>query len=418
MKLSLLHRQAVLVEGSGVAGVARVDRRTKNLTKRLQAGDVAVIDHLDIDKVSADALVACRPAAVLNASLSISGRYPNLGPQIIVDAGIPLVDGLGPDAMSGLTEGDLVRLDGCEVWAGDRLVAKGQPQDEQSVIAAMEDARAGLAVQLEAFAANTMDYLQREKDLLLDGVGIPRIRTSLEGRQALIVVRGYHYKEDLATLKPYVREYRPVLIGVDGGADAILEAGYFPHLIVGDMDSVSDRALTCGAELVVHAYRDGHAPGLNRLERLGLEAVVFPATGTSEDVAMLLADDMGASLIVAVGTHATLVEFLDKGRSGMASTFLTRLRVGGKLVEPRGVSRLYRQRISNLQLVVLVFAGLFALAVAMDTTQLGQVGYQLLATRVDGVLSWMRGWFVDARPEAFVPYLHDPSALRYSLMGA
>ena len=417
MKLPLRRRQAAPVEGSGVAGVARVDRRTKNLTKRLQPGDVAVIDHLDLDKVSADALVGCRAAAVLNAAASTSGRYPNLGPQIILDAGIPLIDDLGPELMSGIAEGAAVRLDGGEVWVGDRLIAKGQVQDEHSVAAAMEEARAGLAVQLEAFAANTMDYLQREEELLLDGVGIPQIRTTLEGRQALIVVRGYHYKEDLATLRPYIREYRPVLIGVDGGADAILEAGYTPHLIVGDMDSVSDRALTCGAEIVVHAYRDGRAPGLNRVQELGLEAVVFPATGTSEDVAMLLADDMGSSLIVAVGTHATLVEFLDKGRAGMASTFLTRLRVGGKLVEPRGVSRLYRQRISNLQLAVLVFAGLFALAAAMDTTQLGQVGYQLLATRVDGVLSWLRGWFVDARPEALAPHLHQLQVLRHPLTG-
>lgn len=400
MKLPLLRRQAASADDVGVAGVARVDRRTKSLTKRLQPGDVAVIDHLDLDKVSADALVACRPAAVLNAAPSISGRYPNLGPQIVVEAGIPLIDDLGPAVMTELTEGLPVRLDGSEVWVADRLVAAGQLQDEQSVVAAMEEARAGLAVQLEAFAANTMEYLQREKDLLLDGVGIPAIRTRLEGRQALIVVRGYHYKEDLATLRPYIREYRPVLIGVDGGADAILEAGYTPHLVVGDMDSVSDKALTCGAEIVVHAYRDGRAPGLSRVEALGIEPVVFPATGTSEDVAMLLADDLGASLIVAVGTHATLVEFLDKGRAGMASTFLTRLRVGGKLVEPRGVSRLYRQRISNLQLAALLFAGLFALAVALDATQLGQVAYQLLATRVDGVLSWMRGWFVGAEPEA------------------
>jgi uncharacterized membrane-anchored protein len=415
VKLPLLRRQAASVDGVGVAGVARVDRRTKSLTKRLQPGDVAVIDHLDLDKVSADALVDCRPAAVLNAASSISGRYPNLGPQILVEAGIPLIDDLGPAVMTGLTEGMPVRLDGCEVWTGGKLVAKGQLQDEQSVVAAMEEARAGLAAQLEAFAANTMDYLQREKDLLLDGVGIPRIRTRLEGRQALIVVRGYHYKDDLAMLKPYIREYRPVLIGVDGGADAILEAGHTPHLVVGDMDSVSDRALTCGAEIVVHAYRDGRAPGLSRVEALGIEPVVFPATGTSEDVAMLLADDMGASLIVAVGAHATLVEFLDKGRAGMASTFLTRLRVGGKLVEPRGVSRLYRQRISNLQLAALLFAGIFALAAALDTTQLGQVTYQLLATRVDGVLLWMRGWLVDVDPEALAVSLQT---LKIPLTGA
>jgi uncharacterized membrane-anchored protein len=223
-------------------------------------------------------------------------------------------------------------------------------------------------------------------------VGVPQVRTQIEGRQVLIVVRGYHYKEDLATLRPYIREYRPVMVGVDGGADAILEAGYAPDLIVGDMDSVSDRALTSGAEIVVHAYRDGAAPGLERVRELGVDAVVFPATGTSEDIAMLLADDKGASLIVAVGTHATLVEFLDKGRAGMASTFLTRLRVGGKLVDAKGVSRLYRQRISNLQLVVLVLAGLFALGVALASTSAGQAFYALAWGWLNDALTVVRDW--------------------------
>lgn len=375
-----------------MGGSARVDRRTKSLTKRLRPGEVAVIDHEDLDRVSAEALVACQPAAVLNAARSTSGRYPNLGPEILVSAGIPLVDDLGPDVMS-ITEGHAVRvLDGA-VYDGDTLVAEGVEQTEATVALATEEARAGLSVQLESFAANTMDYLRRERDLLLDGVGVPDIDTVIDGRQVLIVVRGYHYKEDLVTLRPYIREYRPVLIGVDGGADAILDAGWRPDMIVGDMDSVSDRALTCGAEIVVHAYRDGQAPGLSRVEQLGVPHVVFPATGTSEDVAMLLADDKGAELIVAVGTHATLVEFLDKGRSGMASTFLTRLRVGSKLVDAKGVSRLYRQRISNLQLVLLVLAGLLALGVALASTAAGQTFFGLAGARIDDLTSWVSGLF-------------------------
>ena len=248
-------------------------------------------------------------------------------------------------------------------------------------------------MQLEAFAANTMEYLRRERDLLLDGVGVPDIRTELEGRHALVVVRGYHYKEDLQTLKHYIREYRPVLIGVDGGADALIETGLKPDMIVGDMDSVSDATLRCGAEIVVHAYRDGNAPGLERVRRLGIEPVVFPATGTSEDVAMLLADDKGASLIVAVGTHATLVEFLDKGRSGMASTFLTRLRVGGKLVDAKGVSRLYRSRISNLSLAVMLLVGLSALFAALWATPGGHAFLQVIGARWDDFWSFVVGIF-------------------------
>lgn len=375
-----------------VVGPARVDARTKALTKRLRPGDVAVIDHLDLDRVSAEALVACRPSAVLNAARSTSGRYPNLGPEILVEAGIPLVDDLGPDVMA-VTEGAELHVEDGVVRLGERLVAEGVAQDAETVAAAMEDARAGLSVQLESFAANTMDYLRRERELLLDGVGVPDVATAIDGRHVLIVVRGYHYKDDLVTLRSYIREYRPVLIGVDGGADAILEAGWKPQMIVGDMDSVSDKALTCGAEVVVHAYRDGRAPGLSRVEQLGVPYVLFPATGTSEDVAMLLADDKGAELIVAVGTHATLVEFLDKGRSGMASTFLTRLRVGSKLVDAKGVSRLYRQRISNLQLVLLVASGLVALFIALASTAAGQTLLGLVGARWDDLFSWVVGLF-------------------------
>lgn len=377
----------------GVNAVARLDRRTKTLTKRLQPGEIAVIDHVDLDRVSAEALVSCGAGAVLNVAPSISGRYPNLGPQILVEAGIPLIDDIGPEIFTRLSEGDRVRVLDEGVYLGDEVVAKGTPQSAETVEAAMTEAKAGLSVQLEAFAANTMEYLKRERELLIDGVGVPDITTDLEGRHALIVVRGYHYREDIATLRPYIREYRPVLIGVDGGADALVEAGYKPDIIVGDMDSVSDEVLKSGAELVVHAYRDGRAPGLERVHELGRQGVVFPATGTSEDIAMLLADDKGASLIVAVGTHATLVEFLDKGRAGMASTFLTRLRVGSKLVDAKGVSRLYRSRISTSSLLLLVLATFIVVIVAVSVSPAGDILVPLLSDRWHAFLFWLTGLF-------------------------
>ena len=377
----------------GVTAVARVDRRTKNLTKRINSGEIAVVDHLDLDRVSAEALVGCEVAAVVNAAPSISGRYPNLGPRIVLAAGIPLVDDVGPDLFTRVREGDVVRIDGATIYVGDREVGQGVRQNLEDVDEAMQDARAGLSVQLEAFAANTMEYLRRERELLIDGVGVPDIKTRLERKHVLLVVRGYHYREDLATLRPYIREYRPSLVGVDGGADALLEAGYLPDLIVGDMDSVSDEALTCGAELVVHAYRDGRAPGLKRVHDLGLDAVSFPAAGTSEDIAMMLADDKGASLIVAVGTHATLVEFLDKGRAGMASTFLTRLRVGSKLVDAKGVSRLYRSRISAVSLLWLIVATAVTLVVAIAVSPAGRIYGTYLASKWDGFVFWLTGLF-------------------------
>jgi uncharacterized membrane-anchored protein len=376
----------------GLSGPARVDRRTKDLTKRLRPGDIAVIDHEDLDRVSAEALVACKPAAVVNASSSISGRYPNLGPEILVAAGIPLYDRAGPDAMT-IKDGTELTLEAGAVRTTESTVTTATVLDNNAVQEAMTLARAGLSDQLEAFAQNTMDYLRKERELLFDGVGVPDIRTDLDGRHALIVVRGYHYKDDLQTLRHYIREYKPILIGVDGGADALIEARHQPDLIVGDMDSVSDDALRCGAEIVVHAYRDGRAPGLERVRALGVEPVVFPATGTSEDVAMLLADDKGASLIVAVGTHVTLVEFLDKGRSGMASTFLTRLRVGGKLVDAKGVSRLYRARISSFSLVLMLIVGLLALGAALWSTDGGRALLQVLGARIDDLWSSIQGVF-------------------------
>ncbi|GAA2208020.1 putative cytokinetic ring protein SteA [Nonomuraea monospora] len=382
------------VEGlPGVTAVARIDRRTKRLTKRLQPGEIAIIDHVDVDRVSAEALVACGAAAVVNVASGISGRYPNLGPQILLDSGVPFVDNANQELFERIKDGDVVRV--CEgvVYLDDDVVGKGEPQTMETVEAAMAEARAGLAVQIEAFAVNTMEYVRGEGKLLIDGVGVPEIRTPMEGRHVLIVVRGYHYKEDIATLRPYIREYRPVLVGVDGGADALLEAGYLPDVIVGDFDSVSTKALTCGAELVVHAYRDGRAPGLERVHQLGREAVIFPATGTSEDIAMLLADDKGAELIVAVGTHGTLEEFLDKGRSGMASTFLTRLIIGSKLIDAKGVSRLYRSRITTSQLLLLVITALITMGVALGLSPLGRTWLNGLQDLWNAFIFWLVGLF-------------------------
>jgi len=393
MRLASLRRSRRPEGLPGISGVARLDRRTKDLTKRLRPGDIAVIDHVDIDRVSADALVACRVSAVVNAAPSTSGRYPNLGPEILLAAGIPLLDGVGMDVFSAVREGDVVRVDEETVYLREQIVAKGTPQDAESVGAAMAEARAGLHTQLEAFAANTMEYLLKERALLLDGVGVPDVRTQFSGRHALVVVRGYDYREDLAVLRPYIREYRPILVAVDGGADALLEAGYTPDVIVGDMDSVSDRALRCGAEVVVHAYADGRAPGLQRVQDLGVAAVLFPAAGTSEDVALLLADEKGAALIVAVGTHATLVEFLDKGRQGMASTFLTRLRVGGKLVDAKGVSRLYRKRISTWSLVLLVGSTLLTMAAAVAVSSAGRAYTALASDQWHSFLFWLSSLF-------------------------
>ena len=353
-----------------VRGPAKVGSRTKDLTVRLRPGDVAVIDHADLDRVAAEGLVAAGPAAVVNASASVSGRYPNMGPLLLVDAGIPLVDGIGAEIMDAVLDGRSLEVEGDLVRCGD-FEATGVRQTRATLEASIELAKASLGEELERFAANTLEYLRRERHLVVDDLDVPDVGVDMKGRHALIAVRGPDYREDLAALRQtgYLQEVRPVIIAVDGAADALLAIGRTPDVIIGDMDSVSERGLRCGAVLVVHGYPDGRAPGAQRLIDAGLEHIVWSATGTSEDIAMLLAYERGASLIVAVGTHSSMTEFLDKGRAGMASTFLVRLKVGPILVDAKGVSRLYQSRVRKLDLVLLIGAALFALLVVTAVSQ-------------------------------------------------
>jgi len=340
------------------SGNARVDLRTKNLIPRLHPGEIAVIDHEDLDRISAEGLVERHPTAVVNARASITGRYPNSGPVVLARAGIPLIDRAGPDVLSTIREGDVLEVRGAEILRAGEVVAKGVLLEGEELDRQLAAAQTNLGAELESFARNTVDYVTRERELFLEGAGIPETRTPIEGRHALVVVRGYDYRQDLQTLRGYIGEVKPVLIAVDGAADALIEDGLRPDIIIGDMDSVSTDALTSGAEVIVHAYPDGHAPGLERLRGLGIEASVFASAGTSEDIALLLAYERRADLIVAVGSHANLVEFLDKGRGGMASTFLVRLRVGSKLVDAKGVSRLYRPTVRTRDVVILLGAAM------------------------------------------------------------
>ncbi len=355
-------------ETAVICGTARVGRRTKELIGRLRPGDVAVIDHLDLDRVAAEGLVLAGPAAVVNAAASISGRYANVGPLLIAAAGIPLLDGVGPDVLEVLAEGAEVRIEG-ELLVSGEWTRRGTRQDILSLERLVEASRTSVGDELERFATNTLEYLRTEHRLLLRDLDVPNLGVGLAGRHVLVVVRGHDYKDDLAALRRYIDEMKPILVGVDGGADALLEMGRTPDVVIGDMDSVSEGGLRCGAALVVHGYPGGPAPGAARLTSLGLEHAVFEAPGTSEDIALLLAYESGAELIVAVGTHSSMTDFLDKGRAGMASTFLVRMKVGPKLVDAKGVSRLYQSRVRKGDLVLLVVAALFSLIVVTAVSQ-------------------------------------------------
>ena len=347
----------------GHEGRARLGLRTKDLVKRLAAGDVAVIRHEDIDRIAAEDLVACGVRCVLNTARSSSARYPNTGPLVLAEAGVHLVDVLEQDLFELLEDGDELTVRGGEVIRAGATLARGEVVDREVALRALETARRRIGEALEAFAVNTMEHIREERELLAGRVDLPDFRTSFRDRPVLVVVRGHGYQRDLRILRPYIRDVKPVLVAVDGGADALLAEGFQPDMIVGDMDSASDYALRSKAELVVHAYPDGRAPGRERLDALGVPYAVVPAAATSEDVAMLIASEEGAELIVAVGTHFNLVEFLEKARAGMSSTFLTRLRVGEILVDAKGVSRLYRPSAGRGPMIVVTLAAILTLVV-------------------------------------------------------
>jgi uncharacterized membrane-anchored protein len=367
-------------------GTARLDRRTKDLVKRLGRNDIAIIDHVDMDRVSAEALVDTGVEVVINAAESISGVYPNVGPLILARRGVQIVDGVGQSVFERVAEGDEIEVSGPDVLRDGVVMASGTRLTVASIERAMEAAKEGLGDTLDEFARNTIEFLDKEKAILVEGVSVPEVRTQMSGRPVLVAVRGYDFREDLEALKPYVREVRPVLIGVDGGADALMDAGFDPDLIIGDMDSVTDETLRSGAEIVAHAYPDGRCPAGERLDALGLDAVRWAVSATSEDLALLLAYESGADLIVAVGTHTNLVEYLDKGRQGMASTFLVRLKVGPRLVDAKGVNKLYRASVQPRELLFLAAAGLTALTAAI---MISTPARNLLALVILRIRTWL-----------------------------
>jgi uncharacterized membrane-anchored protein len=378
-----------------VTGPVRPGRKTKLLVKHLVRGDIALVDHLDIDRVSAEELIAAGAAAVLNCSRSSSGTYPNLGPQLLVEAGIMLLDLPDDTLFDVLSDGDPLTVRAADTAGGSavgevlrkgELLARGEVLDLRRISAETELRRREIGEALERFAHNTIEHMREERELLAGRIQLPRFATDFRDRSTLVVVRGVGHQRDLRALRPFIRDMRPLLVAVDGGAEALLEAGMTPDMIVGDMDSAGEAALRCGAELVVHSYPDGRAPGRHRLERLGLPFKLVPAPGTSQDVAMLIAAEKGARLIVSVGSQFNLVEFLDRNREGMSSTFLTRLRIGEILVDAKGVSRLYRPRPGLTPLLVVIGAGLIAMIAVVwmtpalrDVVELLWLKLQLLA---------------------------------------
>ncbi|GLP75584.1 thiamin pyrophosphokinase [Mycobacterium antarcticum] len=391
MKMSaLLSRNA----GSrpGVSGTARVDRDIDRLLRRVGPGDVVVMDALDLDRITADALVEANVAAVVNASPSISGRYPNLGPEVLVANGVMLIDEAGSEVFKKIKDGAKVRLYNGGVYSGDRRLAVGTERTDEEIRDLMHEAKSGLVAHLEAFAGNTIEFIRSESPLLIDGMGIPDIDIDLHRRHVVIVADEADAAEDLKALKPFIKEYQPVLVGVGAGADVLRKAGHRPALIVGDPEEMSVEVLRSGAQVVLPADADGHAKGLERIQDLGVGAMTFPAAGSAADLAMLLCDHHGASLIVTAGHKASIEEFFDRTRQqSNPSTFLTRLKVGEKLVDAKAVATLYRSRVSGGAIALLVLAMLIAVIAALWVSRADAVVIEWVTQYWNQFSLWVQG---------------------------
>lgn len=377
----------------GVVGTARVDHDIDRLLRRVGPGDIVVLDILDLDRITADALVEANIAGVINASASISGRYPNLGPEVLVANGVTLIDEAGPTVFKKIRDGAKVRLHNGAVYAGDRRLARGVERNDVEIADLMHEAKTGLVAHLESFAGNTIEFIRSESPLLIDGIGIPEIDVDLRRRHVVLVGDELDAGDDLKRLKPFIKEYQPVLIGIGSGADTLRKAGYRPQLIVGDPDQMSAEVLRCGSQVVLPADADGHAPGLERIQDLGVGAMTFPAAGSAMDLALLLADHHGAALLVTAGHTANIETFFDRTRQMTnPSMFLTRLKVGEKLVDARAVATLYRNRVSAGAIALLVLAMLMAVIVALWVSQTDAVVLDWLGNYWHHLTQWLRHW--------------------------
>lgn len=379
-------------DANGVEGVARVERDNAHLSRKLKRGDIAFIDHIDLDRTHAEALVDRGVRAVVNAAPSSSGRYPNLGPQILANAGISIVDNVGPRIWDTIKSGDKIRLKDGKVFRGDAVVATGTELDDAGIAVQLSTAQDGLSTQLESLAANSAEHLRREQGMLLEGVGVPRLRTRMRNRPVVVVSRTYEHAADLAGLKAYISDHDVVLIGAGSGADALLDAGYVVDLVVGQLDNLSDRALKQAKEVVITSP-SGKLTSVERLEKAGADAQTLVAAGSDEDLALILADTNDASVIVLVGGHTSLVDFLDRGPTDMSSTFLTRLRVGSKLVDAKSVSEFYNHRIKAWPILLILLCAIVAVGLAVAATPVGDSWVSWIGNQFDDLSNWIQGLF-------------------------
>ncbi|MEJ7635549.1 putative cytokinetic ring protein SteA [Aeromicrobium sp.] len=373
----------------GIVGTVRFARRDSDVAS-LREGDIAVVDHPELDARQAQHLIDRRVRGVLNATPSSSGRVPNVGPQMLSRAGILLVDIAGTDVWSKLKSGDRVRIEDGRVFRDEILVVSGVELDESRTTSDLAEAKSGLATRLDSLAANATDHIHREHAMLLAGAHVPRLRTKLRGRAVVVVSRAYDDVADLRGLRRYISDNDPILIGAGPGADTLLKAGHVPAIVVGALDNLSDAAIRAAGEVVV-TTSSGKLDMPERLERQGKEVVTFVSTGSDDDLALVLADTNDAAVIVHVGAPATLSEFLERPPTEAARMFVARLRAGAKIVDAKAVHHFTSQRFALWPVLLLLAAGVIAVAAAVAVTPVGSDWFGSLGDQLADLGTWIKG---------------------------
>lgn len=329
-----------------IKGIVKKDKRTKRLIYKLRPGDIALLCHEDIDEIAAEALIKSKVKCIINTEKTITGFYPNNGPLKLLKNRIPIYEIEDKSIFNIIEDGGIIEIENNKLYYLNKYIGKCRLIEKDEILKLYDLGCKNIDLKLNDFIDNTIFYAKKEKSWITNKIDLPEVGTLIRNRDVLVVVRGNGYKEDLRAIFDYVKSKKPVLIGVDGGGDALLELGLIPDIVIGDLDSVSDKCLQLCKEIIVHAYPNGYAPGLSRIKNKGLEAKIFSSAGTSEDIAMLLAYNYGAKLIVAVGAHNCMIDFLEKGRKGMGSTFLVRTKIGSKLVDAKGINKLYDEKLN------------------------------------------------------------------------
>lgn len=382
----------------GLHGALRDCTPGGNGMKKFRAGDIAVINAANISRQEAQALIDVQPAAVVNVAEFSTGTIPNYGPHMLLDAQVELLENVGEEFVAGFRDGKKARIttDG-EVFVGDTLLGQGIKVERAKAEKDFAGARRNLVDHMEAYFGNSIEFIHSEGPLLIDGLGIPEAGAEMRERKVLVVSPSEDHRGKIKGLRNFIREYDPVLVGVDSAADSLVELGYTPDLIVGNPQDIATETLRSGARVILPADPDGTAEGLERIQDLGIGAMTFPAaTDSATDLALLLADYHEAEMIVQVGDSLDLDDIFAAEARATPAAMLTRLKAGSRLVDSSAIINLYTVKSgSSLTWLWAVLGILVALAAVVLIVGLGGEGTftDNLIDTWNNIALTFQGWF-------------------------